>query len=175
MLLVPILSCISYTCAADISRVEIDRIEYDSRRAIDGGTLFVCLTGARLDGHDFAAKVYEAGCRSFIFEHTVDLPHDAVQVVVNNARESLALLSARIYGNPADQLKLIGITGTKGKTTTAILISEILNSCGIKCAYIGSNGVRIGDKHYGVEKDTSSDPFASLESSSNFLHKNFMR
>jgi len=127
---------------------EIDAVEYDSRKAKSAGTLFFCMPGARLDGHDFAPALYEAGCRAFVVERSLDLPDDAVQIIVSHTRESLAHLSARFYGNPADKLKLIGLTGTKGKTTTAILIREILCSCGIPCAYIGSNGILIGDKHY---------------------------
>lgn len=143
MLLEPILSCISYTCAADISRVEIDRIEYDSRRAIDGGTLFVCLTGARLDGHSYARQVYERGCRAFLVIRPVELPDDAVQVCTDDTRAALALVSAEFYGRPAEKLHLIGITGTKGKTSTALMLQAILNGSGRPCAYIGSNGVVI--------------------------------
>lgn len=128
--------------------IEIDAVEYDSRRAKSPKTLFFCMPGARLDGHDYAPAVYEAGCRAFVVERELALPNDAVQIVVSHARESLAHLSARFYGNPADKLKLIGLTGTKGKTTTAILIREMLCSCGIPCAYIGSNGILIGNRHY---------------------------
>lgn len=128
--------------------IEIDAVEYDSRKAKSPETLFFCMPGARMDGHDFAPALYDAGCRAFVVERELSLPDDAVQIVVPHARESLAHLSARFYGNPADKLKLIGLTGTKGKTTTAILIREILCSCGIPCAYIGSNGILIGDRHY---------------------------
>ncbi len=128
--------------------IEIDSVEYDSRKAKSAKTMFFCMPGARLDGHDYAPAVYKAGCRAFVVERELALPNDAVQIVVSHARESLAHLSARFYGNPADKLTLIGLTGTKGKTTTAILIREILCSCGIPCAYIGSNGILIGDRHY---------------------------
>ncbi len=139
-----------YPCRVigDPAGIEIDAVEYDSRKAKSPETLFFCMPGARMDGHDFAHAVYEAGCRAFVVERELALPDDAVQIVVPHARESLAHLSARFYGNPADKLKLIGLTGTKGKTTTAILIREILCSCGIPCAYIGSNGILIGDRHY---------------------------
>ncbi|MCQ2423555.1 MAG: UDP-N-acetylmuramoyl-L-alanyl-D-glutamate--2,6-diaminopimelate ligase [Clostridia bacterium] len=123
---------------------EIERIEYDSRRA-DAGCLFVCMPGARTDGHDFARFAYEAGCRCFLAEHKVDLPADAAQIIADDTRALLPALSARFYGNPADKLELIGITGTKGKTTTALLTTAILNSAGIPTAYVGSNGVIIRD------------------------------
>ncbi len=144
--------------------IEIRKIEYDSRKA-EEGTLFVCLPGVRFDGHSFAAQVYENGCRVFLCERKIDaLPHDAVQIMVENTRLTLSALAKAFYDNAADRLKMIGVTGTKGKTTTAILISEILNGSGIPCAYIGSNGVVIGDKHYETVNTTPE----SLE-----LHKYF--
>ncbi|MBQ4043438.1 MAG: UDP-N-acetylmuramoyl-L-alanyl-D-glutamate--2,6-diaminopimelate ligase [Clostridia bacterium] len=143
MFLEPILSRISYTCSADISRVEIDRIEYDSRRAIDGGTLFVCLSGARLDGHSYARQVYDRGCRAFLVSRPVELPEDAAVICTEDTRAALALVSAEFYGRPAEKLHLIGITGTKGKTSTALMLQAILNGSGRPCAYIGSNGVVI--------------------------------
>lgn len=131
---------------ADLLSADINDIVYDSREAA-AGTLFFCLPGARFDGHSFAGAAYAAGCRAFVVEHHVDLPEDAIQIKVESARHALALMSAEFYGNPADSLVLIGITGTKGKTTTSILIRETLNNCGIKAAYIGGNGVIFGNTH----------------------------
>ncbi|MBQ8474146.1 MAG: UDP-N-acetylmuramoyl-L-alanyl-D-glutamate--2,6-diaminopimelate ligase [Clostridia bacterium] len=127
------------------SEAEVKSVEYDSRRAGEGA-LFVCLRGAVVDGHDYAVLAYNNGCRQFLVEETVELPADAEQFVVENTRASLAKISAKFYGYPAEQLKLIGITGTKGKTTTALLINAILNAHGKNCAYIGSNGVLINGK-----------------------------
>jgi len=131
----------------DVSQHIIEKIEYRSSDA-EHGCLFFCMPGAVRDGHDFAPIAYEAGCRAFVVERTLELPNDSVQIVVDSSRSTLAALSARFFGNPAEKLTLIGITGTKGKTTTSILIQEILCSCGIPCAYIGSNGVIIGDRHF---------------------------
>ena len=122
-------------------------IEYDSRKS-SAGSLFFCMPGAKLDGHSFAEMVYGSGCRAFVVERLLDLPDDAVQVLVKNSRAALAALSAEFYGHPAKQLTLLGITGTKGKTTTAILIKEMLCACGIDCAYIGSNGISYQDKQF---------------------------
>lgn len=127
--------------------VSVNSVEYDSRKA-EAGALFFCLRGAKMDGHVFAQKAYDGGCRAFAVERILPLPSDAVQVVVENTREALALVSAEFYAHPADELKIIGITGTKGKTTTAVLIEEIFSARGIKCAYIGTNGVVIGEKRY---------------------------
>ncbi len=144
--------------------IVINQIEYDSRRAGEG-MMFVCLPGVRFDGHNFAAQVYENGCRVFLCERVVEaLPSDAVQILVENTRLSLSDLAKVFYGSAADRLKIIGITGTKGKTTTAILIASILNGAGIPCAYIGTSGIIIGGKHYETVNTTPE----SLE-----LHKYF--
>ena len=133
--------------------IEIGSLEYDSRKA-GPSCLFFCLPGAKADGHDYAPHAYDRGCRAFVVERFLPLPDDAVQLKAEDARRALALLSARFYGNPADSLTVIGVTGTKGKTTTAILISEILCACGIRCAYIGTNGVVIGEKRFETVNST---------------------
>lgn len=124
----------------------VRRIEYDSRKACPGD-LFVCLPGGQRDGHDYAPQAYENGCRMFLCQKKLELPEDAVQVITPDTRAALAVISADFYDHPADRLHLIGITGTKGKTTTALLIAAVLNAAGKNCAYIGSNGVIINGKH----------------------------
>lgn len=146
MLLAQLLSHIPYETDADLSEAEIDRIEYNSRKA-EAGTLFVCLIGAKSDGHDFALHAYHNGCRAFLVSHPVQLPGDAKVVTTADTREALAVISADFYDHPADKLHLIGITGTKGKTTSALMLAAILNDAGMPCAYIGSNGVIIRDRH----------------------------
>lgn len=118
------------------------RIEYDSRKA-EAGDIFVCLVGAKSDGHRFAPMAYENGCRVFLCERMPEIRRDAAVILVPDTRAALAKMSAFFYGDPADKLRIIGITGTKGKTTTALLIASILNKNGKNCAYIGSNGVII--------------------------------
>ncbi|MBQ8747046.1 MAG: UDP-N-acetylmuramoyl-L-alanyl-D-glutamate--2,6-diaminopimelate ligase [Clostridia bacterium] len=120
--------------------IEIGRIEYNSRKA-DADCLFVCLVGARADGHDYAMHAYRNGCRAFLVSKEIDLPADAITVTTEDTRAALSALSAAFYGYPAEKLTLIGVTGTKGKTTTSLLISAILNGAGLPCAYIGGNGV----------------------------------
>jgi len=150
MLLSALLSaCPDLHSVGNIQGICFDNIEYDSRSPLIGkNTMFVCMAGARVDGHVFAAAVYEKGCRIFVCSRQLDLPEDALQLISENPRRSLAEISAAFYGYPTKELTIIGITGTKGKTTTAILLMEILNQNGLACAYIGSNGVRIGDREY---------------------------
>ncbi|MBE6569931.1 MAG: UDP-N-acetylmuramoyl-L-alanyl-D-glutamate--2,6-diaminopimelate ligase [Ruminococcaceae bacterium] len=148
MLLTSLLpACQDYTLYGSPAGLDVQGIEYNSRYAGEN-KIFVCMPGARIDGHAYAPMAYEQGCRIFVCDHRMGLPEDAVQIVVETPRLTLALLSAAYYGNPADSLTVIGITGTKGKTTTAILLSEILSASGHPCAYIGSNGVTIGTAHY---------------------------
>lgn len=146
--------CSAYPCEIiGCADAEIEKLEYNSKKA-SPGTLFFCLPGARVDGHEFAPLAYEAGCRHFVVERILPLPDDAVQVKVAKSREALAYMSAEFYDRPADRLHLIGITGTKGKTTTSIMIKEALQMNGIRSAYIGSNGVIIGDDHYATANTT---------------------
>lgn len=125
---------------------EIRRIGYNSEKARQG-ELFVCLKGASRDGHDFAERAYQNGCRAFLCERRIDLPDDAVQIIVDDTRAVLPEISAKFFGYPAEKLHIIGITGTKGKTTTALLTAAILNAAGLNCAYVGSNGVLINGEH----------------------------
>ncbi len=113
-------------------------------------SLLVCIRGARFDGHDHAWQAYENGCRHFVAERPLSLPDDAIVFTVSSTRRALALLSCRFYGDPSHRLRVVAITGTKGKTTTAHLLSHILNQNGIPCGYIGTNGISYGD----VQKDS---------------------
>ncbi len=143
MLLKDILSGIEYT-AVGKTDAEIIDIVYDSRKA-EQGTMFVCLRGARFDGHQYAAKAYENGCRCFMVEEKLPLAEDSVQIIVNDTRASLALASAEFFENPAKSLKIIGITGTKGKTSTAHIVKALLEAAGIKCGIIGTVGAYYDD------------------------------
>jgi len=142
MKLSDIIKNITYSGEGDC---EIERIEYNSLKSCRGD-LFVCLPGAKRDGHDFAYSAYDKGTRAFLCERRLDLPEDAIQIITPDTRAALAVIAADFYGRPAERLHLIGITGTKGKTTTALLVAAILNAAGKSCAYIGSNGVIINDR-----------------------------
>ena len=134
--------------------IEITSIAYSSREA-GPGSLFFCLRGASSDGHDFAADAYSRGCRAFVVEREIALAGDDVAVIrVADSRETLALMSAAFYGYPADSLKVIGITGTKGKTTSAHMLRSILEAAGRPCAYVGTSGVIIGKKTYETKNTT---------------------
>ncbi len=123
---------------------EIEDIVYDSRKG-RANTLFVCLSGARFDGHDFAQNAYESGCRVFLCEKEVSLPSDAAVIVCKNTRAALAVCSANLFCHPSKEIAVIGITGTKGKTTVAHIVKYVLEAAGLKCGIIGTIGAKCGE------------------------------
>lgn len=132
--------------AGDALNTEVWELTYDSRTA-ERGQLFFCLPGASFDGHDYAPDAYAHGARLFAAEHPLPLPEDAVQIIVPDTRRALADCAALFFGHPEREMTLIGITGTKGKTTTAMMTAAVLNACGRPCGYIGTNGITYGSAH----------------------------
>ncbi len=123
---------------------ELTDVAYDTRK-LAPGCVFVCIRGAKLDSHSLAAKAVEMGAAALVVEE--DVPVDNVPVVqVPDTRIALSLMSANLFGHPAEKLKKIGITGTKGKTTTTYLLKAILEEAGHKVGLIGSIGALIGSK-----------------------------
>lgn len=120
---------------------EIRSLCYDSR-AVTQGALFVCLPGQHTDGHGFAAQAVAAGAAGIVCERPIaGLPGDIPVIQVTHCRRALAQLAIRLYGAPARRMTMIGITGTKGKTTTAHLIAAVLTAAGRRVGLIGTNGV----------------------------------
>lgn len=129
---------------------EVEDVAYDSRRA-KAGDVFVCMTGTRVDSHVFIPAVVEAGVRVLVvergFEELLKPVSPQVTVLkVKDGRHALALLSAARFGYPARKLTMIGVTGTKGKTTTTHMIKAALEAAGKKVGMIGTNGTVIGDE-----------------------------
>lgn len=133
--------------------IEVSSVFYDSRKATSGG-LFVCISGALSDGHNYAHAAYERGCRVFVAEREIALDGDATVIFTDNSRIALAEISQEFFGHPSKKLKVIGITGTKGKTTVANMIYHVLNKSGLKTGYIGTNGVLFDTKHIETENTT---------------------
>ena len=125
-------------------QMPISDIVYDSRKAADG-VIFVCIVGAVADGHKYARSAYDKGARVFVCEKPIELPSDALVFQVENTRRALASISACIFDHPERKLRVIGVTGTKGKSTICEMIRHILCKNGIPAASIGTVGVRIGD------------------------------
>ncbi len=146
-----------------IQGYEINNIVCDSRET-GPDTIFVCVCGFEKDGHLYAEQAYKNGCRFFICERELSLPEDAYIEIVSDSRIAMASYSAKIYGYPANELKIIAVTGTKGKSTVASLLYEIMNASGSKTALIGTTGINIGEKYTETVNTTPE---------SNILHKTF--
>jgi len=128
----------------------------DDSRNVSANCLFVAVEGMVSDGHDYLLSAYTSGCRAFVVEKKEsEIPEDAFVFIAEDSRKALALLSSRIMGDPAKKLVLIGITGTKGKTTTALMLQGILKRAGISAGYIGSNGVSYADIRIPDSKNTT--------------------
>lgn len=142
-----LLKNLTYELISGSEDTMISAVVNDSRR-VEKDSLFFCITGGNADGHTFAGEVVEKGATVLVVEKEVVLPKDASVTVikVENTRYAMAFISAAFYGNPADRLKVIGITGTKGKTTTTYLVKSILEHAGFKVGLIGTIEVVIGDK-----------------------------
>ncbi len=125
---------------------DITDLVYDSRKAT-AGCLFVCIPGTSVDGHTFAAPVADIGAKAIIVEHEVDVRSDVTVLQVRDSRAALAQLSAAYFDDPSEKLSVIGITGTKGKTTTTYMIKSILENAGHKVGLIGTIEAIIGDEH----------------------------
>lgn len=123
----------------------------------DAGSIFVCIRGAHADGHDFARAAYDLGCRLFAAERALGLPEDAQVATVSDTHRALAALACAQEGDPSREVAVVGITGTKGKTTVARLLAHILNRNGVRCGYIGTNGAEFGDGSTEVTRNTTPD------------------
>lgn len=118
----------------------------DSREA-EKGSAFVCVRGAVSDGHNYATDAAAKGAAALVVEREVNAPEDVTVILVKDTRYALALMSAAYYGYPAEKMKIIGVTGTKGKTTTTYMVKSILESTGYKVGLIGTIEAIIGEKH----------------------------
>jgi len=137
MLLSELIQTLKYEVKQGDASKEVKHLVYDSRKVAEGD-VFVCISGAVCDGHDFIPQVIEKGAAAIIVEKEVEVKADAAVIRVEDTREALAHMSAAYFGHPAEQLKVIGITGTKGKTTTTYMIKSILENAGFTTGLIGT-------------------------------------
>jgi UDP-N-acetylmuramoyl-L-alanyl-D-glutamate--2,6-diaminopimelate ligase len=133
-------------------QVEVSSLAYDSRKA-GPGTLFFCVVGEKRDGHEFAGQVVEAGAAALVVERELQVA--VPQVAVPSARAAMAPFAAAFWGDPTAELKVVGVTGTNGKTTTAYLTREILEAAGIRTGLMGTVKQVVGGEEEPVERTTS--------------------
>ncbi|MCD7866977.1 MAG: UDP-N-acetylmuramoyl-L-alanyl-D-glutamate--2,6-diaminopimelate ligase [Clostridiales bacterium] len=139
-----LLERLAYSCLQGSTDREVTAVVYDSRKATEG-CLFLCIRGAVADGHTFASEVAAKGAGTLIVEEPVDVPEDVTVILVDDTRYAMAFISAAWFGHPAERLKTIGITGTKGKTTTTYMVKSILENAGYRVGLIGTIEAIIGE------------------------------
>lgn len=123
---------------------EVTELVYDTRKPITKGNAFVCIAGAVFDGHEYANTAVEAGAAVIVAQRELYVPEGVTLVVVKDTRKALAYMAAAWFGYPAREMITIGITGTKGKTTTAYMVHHILESVGIRAGLVGTVEVKNG-------------------------------
>ncbi|MGL4451464.1 MAG: UDP-N-acetylmuramoyl-L-alanyl-D-glutamate--2,6-diaminopimelate ligase [Sarcina sp.] len=152
MLLKELLKNLDYKVIQGDDNIIIDNVRYDNRR-INNGDLFVCIKGFKVDGHSFVEDAKKRGAVAIIVSD--DIVIDGVTVIkVEDTRKALAIVSSNYFGNPKDKIKLLGVTGTNGKTTSAFIMKAILEKAGYKVGLIGTIANYIGNKKIETERTT---------------------
>lgn len=145
MKLTKLLERLEYKVVRGSDQIEVTELINDSRK-VSEGSVFVCISGAVSDGHSYMAEVAEKGAAAVVVEKDVEAPEGLTVIRVEDTRYALALMSASYFDYPAEKLKVIGITGTKGKTTTTYMVKSILEEVGHKVGLIGTIEALIGDR-----------------------------
>lgn len=145
MKLTKLLERLQYETVQGSADIEVTELTNDSRK-VTKGSVFVCISGAVADGHAFVEQVAQKGAAAVVVEKEIEMPENLTVIRVEDTRYALALMSAAYFGYPAEKLKVIGITGTKGKTTTTYMVKSILESVGRKVGLIGTIEALIGEK-----------------------------
>lgn len=125
--------------------MEVNHLTMDSRNAKDG-SVFFAIKGEKSDGHDFIASVIENGCKCIVAEKTIEVPENVTLIITDNTHKSVGIVASNFYNEPSQQLKLVGITGTNGKTTTTTLLYHLFTKLGHKSGLISTVENKIGDK-----------------------------
>ena len=148
-----LLKDLEYEVVSGSVDVNVNELIYNTKM-VSKECMFVCIRGAVFDSHDAAAEAAAGGAVVIVAERPVEVPEGVCVVRVKDTRYALALISAAYFGYPARKLKTIGITGTKGKTTTTFLIRSILEHAGIRTGLIGTIETIIGDRHIPASNTT---------------------
>ncbi|NLK96929.1 MAG: UDP-N-acetylmuramoyl-L-alanyl-D-glutamate--2,6-diaminopimelate ligase [Epulopiscium sp.] len=154
MRLCDLLNTIQYTVIQGSEELEIDNIAYDSRQ-VNSNTLFICIEGFKVDGHNFALDAIKKGATALLVQKEInDIPSHITVIRVDNTREKMPYIASAFYNHPVKHMKLIGVTGTNGKTTTTFLIGKILEQYNKKIGLIGTIENRIGGKAVEASRTT---------------------
>lgn len=157
MKLKQLLNEIEYQLLSGHLKQDVSQIDYDSRQ-VQAGSLFVCIPGAKVDGHQFIDQVIKKGAKVIVVEREVDYQEGITYIQVKDARLALALLSCAFFDYPSRKMTVIGITGTKGKTTTSYMVQSILEKAHKKVGIIGTIG-SIVNGQFRETKNTTPESF----------------
>ena len=153
MKLKEMLKDLNYEIVKGTDEVNINNIQYDSR-SIEKGDLFFAIQGYNTDGHKYIPTAYEKGAIAIVYDKDMDNLPECTMVKVKNSRKAMAKVSSNFYGNPKDKLKIIGVTGTNGKTTSTFMIKSILEEAGFKVGLLGTIANYIGDEKIHSDRTT---------------------
>ncbi|MDY3923335.1 MAG: UDP-N-acetylmuramoyl-L-alanyl-D-glutamate--2,6-diaminopimelate ligase [Ezakiella sp.] len=139
-----------------------DKFNYDvdnistNTKDVNENSVFVAIKGTNVDTHEkkYIDEALSKGCKIFITEKELEFPQNIVQFVVEDTRKTLGLVASSFYSHPSKRVKVIGVTGTKGKTSVTFIVKEILEKMGKRCAIIGTSGAYIGDEHIELKNTT---------------------
>lgn len=149
-----VLNGMNYTVIQGNDDIDFSKINYDSRK-VKQSDIFVCIKGYETDGHNYINKALENGAKIIVVQDDVKIDNSEVTIVkTEDTRRALALMGSNYYGNPSEKMKIIGVTGTNGKTTTAFMIKDILESSGKKVGLIGTIANYIGNEKLHTERTT---------------------
>ncbi|WP_349406571.1 UDP-N-acetylmuramoyl-L-alanyl-D-glutamate--2,6-diaminopimelate ligase [Clostridium perfringens] len=153
MILKSLLKGLDYEVIKGNEESKVQNIRYDNRK-IEQGDAFVCIKGFKVDGHSFIGDAIKKGAKTLIVQEDVSVQEDITIIKVRDTRKALAIMSSNYFGNPKDKLKIIGITGTNGKTTSAFIIKSILEKAGFMTGLIGTIANYIGNKKVDAVRTT---------------------
>jgi UDP-N-acetylmuramoyl-L-alanyl-D-glutamate--2,6-diaminopimelate ligase len=160
MKLANLLTGINYNIIQGDIDIEIENISWDSRR-IGENSLFVCVKNRNVDRHEYAAESVKKGASAIVLEHMMEgIPEEITIIKVENSRKAMSIIANSYYGSPSEQLTLIGITGTNGKTSAAYFISKILETSGRRAGIISTVQNTVGGKLLKTEKLNPTTPDA---------------
>ena len=161
--------------SGDTKGIDINGVVYDSR-LVKTGDLFICLNGSRFDSHTKIKDVIASGAKAIVVEDGNEnlngfaFDKNIVVISTKNTREALSIISKAYFDNSPDKLKIVGVTGTKGKTTTSFMIKNILTAAGHKVGMVGTIGIFIGDEHI-LTDNTTPESYVLYESFAKMLDK----
>ena len=148
-----LLKGLNYTMLSGDKDIEINNLQYDSRK-IKTGDMFFAISGFNVDGHNFISKSIKNGAKAVVVEKDMPMIEGITYIRVENGRRALAIAASNFYNKPSEKMKVIGVTGTNGKTTSAFMLKGILEDKGYKVGLIGTIANYIGDREIHTEKTT---------------------